>query len=393
VTKKAVFLITIDDVRSDHTSMEDWKRDTTPFLEKFSEEGEYLENHYSVGPSSPTSFRSTLSSTTPISFLDYDQLSGERPYLPEKLSENGVYTVGLTTNPYVSSYFGFDRGFDEFLDFSNPDTQITFGESKGVITRFREILSSSELIRGAYNRLRKLKRYEYPYLSAEKVVDEFKEFVNSNNFEGKENIFFWVHFMDAHEPFIPPKETIGTWSDYENPWDLREDFSEIREMEDWQQISKFYDECILDLDSKLELLVEFIEENFSEREVSIILVSDHGELIGEKDMLHHAEILEKEVFSVPAVFKSERELNLDGVTTNLDMQGITLTKNNPPNERFVEACLDGEERWRKDPEGYSAGIVDKNGFVSKFRIGKDNLEDVHSKIKEKIPSTVKLWID
>ena len=42
---------------------------------------------------------------------------GTRYSLPQRLSEMGYETIGITPNPFTSRYFGFDEGFDHYVDF------------------------------------------------------------------------------------------------------------------------------------------------------------------------------------------------------------------------------------------------------------------------------------
>jgi arylsulfatase A-like enzyme len=406
MSKKAVFLITIDDVRADHTSMEGWKRDTTPFLQEFSQEAEYLENHFSAGASSPTSFRTIFSSTLPMSYFDYDELSQERPFLPEILSQNEVRTVGFTTNPFVSEFFGFNRGFDNFMDYSQRGPNINLEGKNNNSQALKQKISNIESVMKAYNEMRGiLKDYQYPYLKADKVNDCFKQFIDSEEFDN-DKLFFWIHYMDAHEPFVPPEETIGTWSDYSNPWVLRSDIEQLENEEEWGELSKIYDEGILYLDSQIEKMVNLIEHEFSDREVSIIIASDHGELIGENNEMGHFEKLEGSLYSVPALIKTEEDLRLDGTTSHMDiaptiidildieipedMGGVALTQIDPPERRLIEACADGD-KWRKDSQKYQSGIVGKHGLKSNFVIGQDSIEEAPNIISENIPDLVKLW--
>ncbi len=400
---KNFFLITVDDLRRDRTSLEN-ERDTTPFLREFSEENHYQSDHYSNASTSPSSFRSIFSSTYPHQFRDYDYLSEGRPYLPEILSSESINTAGLSTNPFVSEYYGFHQGYDSFKDVVLDSSH----EEDGFIQQFENKIKSilrnlpvSNELRMVRNRLR---GRSTPYMEADEVVEEAKTLIEQN--KGSGSSFYWFHFMDTHSPFVPPEEVSGKWSEFESQLEIWKNLDE----EDPEQLLELYDECLLYLDRNLRNLVEFIEQSF-DQEYEIIITSDHGELFYDEDWgAHgHPSILKEKLFEVPlfSTFQPARDFSthIDIVPTILDyfsieygseMQGKSLISDEGKTEDFIEANENDnmflDEKWREhrvakvssDGIGNICNLTrgetpDEDhfrGFVDKIASEEDKTEDI-----------------
>ena len=374
---KKFVLITVDDLRRDRTSLEQ-ERDTTPFLKSFAQNNFYQENHFSNGSVSPTSFRSIFTSSYPHEFNDRDYLNENRPYLPDILS-NEVRSVGLSTNPFVSEFYGFEKGYDNFVDAtlesSHDDSVLKM--LKQNVKDFVKTLPFSSHLRVIRDRFR---GRGTPYMEGEEVVRNAQELLDED--DSDEATFYWFHFMDTHSPFVPPEETRGTWSDFES----RRDVWRNLEKDEPEQLLELYDECMLYLDRNLEKLVEILEEKFEEDEFEILITSDHGELFYDEDWgAHgHPNMLKEKLFEVPlfTTFELGRKFSthVDIVPTILDffdvdaqegIRGLSLFSDEGKNHDFVETDSNGNEwldqKWRDK----RAAKIDKNGIVETVNITKD----------------------
>lgn len=370
VKGKKFFLITVDDLRRDRTSLE-FDRDTTPFLKRFADENSYQRHHFSVAPASPGSFRSIFSSTYPKEYRDDDYLSEDRPYLPDILSEAGVRTVGLTTNPYLSSSYGFQRGYDSF-----KDTVLEENGDKSLKGYFKALKSLARRLpfRQHLRAFRdKLRGKNTPYMEADEVAARAKEIIESE--ESESATFFWFHFMDPHYPFIPPEETFGTWSSF----DSKKEAWKALEAGSSEEVLDLYDECILFLDRNLQELVEFIEERNAGQDYEILITSDHGELFLEDSVetFGHPSILDEKLYEVPLFTKGDLDrefsthidlaptvLNFFDVDIPREMKGVDLFSGREKKHDFVhthEFSREDIEDNRREPKVgkiTSEGIVD-----------------------------------
>ena len=367
---KKFVLITMDDLRRDRTSLEQ-ERDTTPFMENFAGENFYQRNHFSNGTVSPTSFRSIFTSCYPHEYDDRDYLNEERPYLPKILSSSEIKAVGLSTNPFVSEYYGFEKGYDEFLDatLESSHEESAADSLKQSVKDFVKKMPFSSELRVLRDRFR---GRGTPYMEAEEVVRNAEEMLENDNSE--EDTFYWFHFMDTHSPFVPPEETRGTWSDFGS----RREVWKNLEKDEPEQLLDLYDECMLYLDRNLEKLVEILEEKFEDQEYELLITSDHGELFYDDEWgAHgHPNMLKEELFEVPLfmTFELGRDFSthVDIVPTVLDffdvdvpegVRGLSLLSEDSKEFDFVETDSNGnewlEQKWRDK----RAAKIDRDGIV------------------------------
>jgi arylsulfatase A-like enzyme len=389
---KKFFLITIDDLRRDRTSLE-MDRDTTPFLRRFASENFYQESHFSNAPASPMSFRSMFSSTYPSEFSDNEYLSEGRPYLPRILSEKGVKTVGLTTNPFISTSYGFEKGYDIFDDtvvqgLDTKDRKFIDEVRSGLKTVLRK-LPVKNTLRVMRDRFR---GRSTPYMEAEDVTERAKSLIETEDVDG--DSFYWFHYMDPHSPFIPPEETYGKWNSFGSK---RKAWQAVDNGE--EGVIDLYDECILYMDRYLGNLVEFIEEKFEDEEYEILITSDHGELfeVDNHKFTGHPEILEQKLLEVPLFMKNSpsREnfsTHTDIAPTVLDFFDLDITDkmhgeslySSERNYDFAHSQpMYWEEMTDEQREARAGKITEEGIEETASLIGKAS-EDLGNKLKEHI---------
>ena len=126
--KKKVILITIDSLRADHVSCLGYHRQTTPNMDRLAKEGFVFTQAIANAHNTSTSFPAILSSTYPLMYKDctshyFKKLSSSRIMIAEILKENGYTTAAFHSNPLLTQYYGYDRGFDTFQDLGSGKFQ------------------------------------------------------------------------------------------------------------------------------------------------------------------------------------------------------------------------------------------------------------------------------
>jgi len=117
-----IVLITIDSLRKDHCGCYGYPRDTTPFIDKISKSGVKFKHPFANGPLTPRSFPSILCGKH-IFYGKEDNIQSyflpkDAETIAQKLRKFGYYTAAFQAgNPFISSFYGYDRGFDFFEDF------------------------------------------------------------------------------------------------------------------------------------------------------------------------------------------------------------------------------------------------------------------------------------
>jgi arylsulfatase A-like enzyme len=116
-----VVLIVLDTLRPDHLGCYGYERDTSPHLDALARDGVIFENAQSPAPWTAPSVASLLTSLYPdVHGVTEHPRAGSLPLaaptLAERLSERGYTTAAFTEGGYVKAAFGLDRGFDLFQD-------------------------------------------------------------------------------------------------------------------------------------------------------------------------------------------------------------------------------------------------------------------------------------
>lgn len=116
----SVLLLMIDTLRADKLGTYGFPAATSPEIDALAKSGAVFENVISQASWTRSSIGSILTSRYPreIGILreKWDRLSEAEETLAETLKSNGYYTIGLTANPQLNRSFGFDQGFDRYID-------------------------------------------------------------------------------------------------------------------------------------------------------------------------------------------------------------------------------------------------------------------------------------
>jgi len=294
---KNIVLITIDCLRADHMSCYGYNRETTPFLDRIAKRGIFFKNAFANGPNTRHSVPSFLTSTYPLLFLDEaktGKFSQGRKSIAELLKEKGYKTAAIHSNPYISKFYGYDRGFDYFNDF-------LLGQVEDEIKRSK----ISKVIHEAIKGFKAVFMHKLPHEDGKRINEEaFKWLENIN-----EPFFLWLHYMDVHMPYIPPNKfleelKLKKYSYMKKVWfGKRIDDVKMREKikdEELPDYINLYDGCIRYVDWILKELILKLEKKFSD--TIFVITADHGEEFREHGSLGHEEKLYDELLKVPLIF-------------------------------------------------------------------------------------------
>ena len=288
MSKRNIVLITFDSLRADHCSFMGYERKTTPTIDKMARKGIYFEN--AVAASVPTApsimacFTGDYSLNNAIDFTaeKWRREIALRKTLAEVLLEKGYETVAFHANPYVSSYFGFNKGFKLFIDFVK-ESEI-------------ETLKSNSKLKTFIWSIKKIIKKESSCISWEKYYDIIINTVK----ELKEPYFLWVLLLDTHTPYYPPKHfkhwcktnsiylTYIYWKLNKRDWE-----SDIKD----ERIIDAYDDCIRYADAFVKRLWNDLEDT----DPIFIIYADHGDGFGEHGFYHHPPMLYEELIHIPLV--------------------------------------------------------------------------------------------
>lgn len=340
---KNVILLTIDCLRADHIYHNGYNKKITNTIDNLAKKGINFRNAYSNGPHTHYSFPSILTSSYPLMRSNLDINSIETT-LAQILNKNGFTTIGLNSNPFLSNYFGYDKGFKVFNDNLSGDKKNKTNKR----IKIRNKISTDGFI---YKILQFLDRYwsikkdDKPFLSAEEITSMSIQYLNK--YKGGK-LFLWTHFMDAHYPYMPKKETMEElgfedFSDFKKAklfYNILNNPDEI-ELEEIKILENLYDAQIYSIDNEIAKIISFLKKENMWDETLLIVTADHGEEFGEYgDFGHRVDkdrpILKELNLHVPlVVYNSKKGLDkelfydvslIDLPPTILDLLEINLPK-------------------------------------------------------------------
>lgn len=286
-----ILLITVDCLRADHMSCYGYERQTTPHIDEFCKLSTIYRNHMSNGPTTPNSFPSIMCSRYRFEMPDLG-LPEKWITIAEMLKEIDYNTVGMSSmNPWTTSYFGYNKGFDVFKDYMDDiDANSLFDVEK--MGRIKWIVKHIyDFIDGAMDR-----NQEQDLRFAKDVVGEIQKLKNTSPW------FMWVHYMDAHTDYFPEHIHYGNkrlntkwYVNILNKIVVTEKHFSVGIRND---VMDLYDSAIRQVDEAIFNLIENVDlEN-----TMVIITSDHGEAFEEHGKwVHQYQSMYNELLGVPLI--------------------------------------------------------------------------------------------
>lgn len=264
-----VVVLSIDTLRADHLGSYGYERPTSPFFDELAGEGTRFAEAWSPAPWTLPSHATMLSGQLPHhhgAIEDHLRLADDVPLVSSAFQRAGYRTAAVVATLFVSSRYGFDRGFHHFQDFGIRDK-------------------------------------EENHLS---LVDADHVFAHALDFARAQApgrpLFLFLHVYDVHYGYDPPE-----------PFDVRFDrgpawgdekyksyHAYARRMIDADQLRHQiaqYDEEIAFVDHHFRRFVQAFRD--AGRNVVVAVTSDHGEEFGERGSWGHGHTLWPEQLHVP----------------------------------------------------------------------------------------------
>jgi arylsulfatase A-like enzyme len=290
-----VLVVILDALRADHMSAYGYPRRTSPFLDALAGEGVLFERALSASSYSLPSHASMLSGLHPhehgVEWLEFKVFEdAEYPSIAEAMRDRGYRTGAFSANPFwFTRVQGFGRGFIRFEDFYHSAADMAYR------TVFGNNLTTIQLALG------------FDHVPGRKLGTESTDRVLDWVLRDDDKPFFaFVNYFDVHAPYTPPQPYRGQFSDQEAPggilnWlmDRRGDLQLTPE--ERQSEIDGYDGSIAYVDAELRRLVEEIDSARGDRDLLVIVTSDHGEAFGEHGGYLHARSLYREELHIPLI--------------------------------------------------------------------------------------------
>ncbi len=245
-----VILISIATLRTDHLPLYGYDRVKTPAIDALAADGTVFDRAYSHSPQTLPAHVSLLSGRLPFETGVRDEVgftlkSSER-LLPQMLRERGFTTAGIVSTNRLGRETGISRGFDFF------DDEMPAGLAPSLEGTARRDGVESEAI-------------------AERWLDQ----------QRSSRVFLFLQLNDVHGPYATASEDA-------------EDSS--------------YDAAVERSDKVVGRLIRFLKSHQLYDQSTIVLLSDHGEGLGDHGETEHGLFVYNEVIHVPLVVKQSAGL-------------------------------------------------------------------------------------
>jgi len=292
-----ILVIVVDALRADHLSSYGYARSTSPNLDRLAREGVLFENAISAASWTLPSHASLLTGRYVYEHgagweTEKALIDSPYPTLAEALRSRGYRTGGFSGNLFwFTSDRGFDRGFIHFEDYFQSITDMVLRTLYGrVIENFV------------------LRRLGFEDIPARKRASDINRAVLQWIERDREKPFFvFVNFMDNHDPYLPPQPYRSRFSNLKRPggilnWRVGRAQPKMTREELQGEIDA-YDGAIAYVDEQINILIAELQRRSVERNMLVIITSDHGESFGEHNVYLHANSLYREEIHVPLIIR------------------------------------------------------------------------------------------
>ena len=199
-----VLLLTVDCLRHDYVNN---FNNCTPAITALCKSSHLFANAYATGGRTPYSFPSILGSYYRIS-QPCNKFPVNKPSVAKVFQNVGFRTIGVqAANPYLTSFFNYDVGFDEFEDFLSTSQDVKKASLSEFFRRNRRTPINKLIEYGKAILLN-----EPPGVHASKIVSFVIERLKS--VKKGVDIFLWTHLMDTHASLKPPREFLKASVNY-----------------------------------------------------------------------------------------------------------------------------------------------------------------------------------
>jgi len=290
---RGIILISVDTLRADRVNAYGYtRRRVSPNIDALARDGVLFDSHIASAPWTTPSHMSIFTAryptahgiTMPVTRLEnalklgqgYPQLSGEIPTFPELLQRAGWSTAAFTGGRTVDPRIGFGRGFERY---------------GGSMVKLNQ---------------RKMRRM-LAWLERQ---------------EGRPFFLFW-HTFEVHAPYLRGR-FLDEVLPHEQAERLRRRLTRILRRPGWKSVhtgraaledldaftlpvcDALYDGGIETFDGYLGTLIGWLRERGLYDKVAILLTSDHGEQLGERDGVfydRHGYTVYEEMVRTPLIIK------------------------------------------------------------------------------------------
>jgi arylsulfatase A-like enzyme len=350
-----IILVTFDALTARNMSLYGYGRDTTPFIDKWSQKATVFTRSEAESNFTTSATASIMTGKRVWSHQTF-QIEGSPvksgiESLPFVLKRNGYYNMAFIANPHTSvEVLGMADSFDVaplFTEFSEPTSLLAlhFGYLEVFLSRLfgNKIRLHKWVLKNDFILGNILSIISNDFFSTtvppEKIFNRFLQEVNTNS---KSPFFAWVHVLPPHDPYLPPDSFKG----YFNPSNGLRSFKAQQKIKDESYkylfdylrfpekmypdidlMKDYYDEFIRYCDKQFEEFINKLKERNMMDNTVIILSSDHGESFEHGYFTHGGPFLYEQVTHIPLIIKEPDQKDgriIDSLVEQVDIPSTVL---------------------------------------------------------------------
>ena len=291
-SRPSIVLVSMDTVRYDRTNLAGYSRDTTPSLQELAglAGSTTFSRAYSDAAWSLPAYASLFTGRDALAHgvgFTTASLDSSHATLAEVLLAYGYATAAFGSGPHLDARTGFSRGFSSYIH------EEDIAPSTPQVTRVLQWIDTQEAPFFAF-----VQGYDahVPYSAPGAIAEIFDP-----DYEGP------VHAqpLRLHErPCVSGSDTVTCVPLVRTGMGELDALRGLGMVErDLEHIRAHYDSAVLGADYQLGRLVQGLEARGLLDEVILIVLSDHGEALGEENRFGHDSEWGEKVFRVPLVVK------------------------------------------------------------------------------------------
>jgi arylsulfatase A-like enzyme len=299
-TPRSVILVSLDTLRADHLSSYGYPRETSPAIDRRLAAAGTLFTDVS------TTFPLTNVAHMALMTGLYAESQPTAPASPTMMADvfraAGFTTQAFTEDGMVTGAFGFWSGFDAFV--------------------------------------------ERPFVGDERGRGTFRDGAEFLRTHGGRPFFLFLHTYKVHHPYAFGPRYAQRFAE-PDAWSLPGLDPHVPP--EHRPNMDAYDRAICEVDDQVAELLDALEGHGLEREVLLVIVSDHGEAFGEHGALQHGTAAHQEQLHVPLILRGPgippaRRIDdpaslVDVAPTVFDLLGLPPLAS--PDGRSLRPLLDG----------------------------------------------------
>ncbi|NEQ96830.1 MAG: sulfatase-like hydrolase/transferase [Cyanothece sp. SIO2G6] len=338
-----ILLLVLDTQRADRLSCYGYPLSTSPHLDALASDATLFKGAIAPAQWTVPSHASMFTGLYPSAhgvLQSYSVLPDNLTTLAERLDATGYFTAGFCNNPLVGVINnGLRRGFQSFLNYSGLLTSRPnqAGIKRGLIGRYRQffkrmLAGGLNQVQDAFARSDLLLSLSFSPLmvplwqtalsfkgnTAKSLDDVAQLLIQRQGLDSDQPVFGFVNLMGAHMPYHPPRQYVERFAPHviqdkrarhflqqfnSDVYGWLAPLSGTLNAHQKVTIDGMYDAEVAHQDAQLGRFFQQLQQSGALENTVVIVCSDHGEHLGEKQFMGHSLSLYNELVQVPLMIR------------------------------------------------------------------------------------------